>query len=65
VSRTITGLLNPGACNQADYIALQEAGLEFDRIRVDLETKRAGGAAGRAAGTAARRAGLNASGLPD
>jgi glutathione S-transferase len=32
--------LTPGACSLADHIALQEAGLVFDRIRVDLETKR-------------------------
>jgi glutathione S-transferase len=32
--------LTPGACSLADHIALHEAGLEFDRIRVDLETKR-------------------------
>src|SRR5512144_1074322 len=31
--------LTPGACSLADDIALQEAGLVFDRIRVDLETK--------------------------
>ena len=32
--------LTPGACSLADHIALHEAGLEFDRIRVDLATKR-------------------------
>jgi glutathione S-transferase len=32
--------LTPGACSLADHIALCEAGLEFDRIRVDLATKR-------------------------
>jgi glutathione S-transferase len=32
--------LTPGACSLADHIALHEAGLEFDRIRVDLKTKR-------------------------
>jgi len=31
--------LTPGACSPADHIALQEAGLEFDRVRVDLQTK--------------------------
>ncbi len=30
----------PGACSLADHIALNEAGLVFDRIRVDLATKR-------------------------
>jgi glutathione S-transferase len=30
----------PGACSLADHIAMHEAGLAFDRIRVDLETKR-------------------------
>jgi glutathione S-transferase len=32
--------LSPGACSLADHIALHEAGLEFDRVRVDLKTKR-------------------------
>jgi glutathione S-transferase len=32
--------LTPGACSLADHIALHEAGLAFDRIRVDLGTKR-------------------------
>jgi glutathione S-transferase len=32
--------LAPGACSLADHIALHEAGLEFDRIRVDLRAKR-------------------------
>src|ERR671910_741858 len=32
--------LTPGACSLADHIALHEAGLTFDRIRVDLQTKR-------------------------
>jgi glutathione S-transferase len=32
--------LTPGACSLADHIAMHEAGLVFDRIRVDLETKR-------------------------
>ena len=32
--------LSPGACSLADHIALHEAGLEFDRIRVDLKTGR-------------------------
>jgi glutathione S-transferase len=30
---------SPGACSLADHIALHEAGLTFDRIRVDLRTK--------------------------
>jgi glutathione S-transferase len=32
--------LTPGACSLADHIALHEAGFEFDRVRVDLQTKR-------------------------
>jgi glutathione S-transferase len=32
--------LTPGACSLADHIAMCEAGLEFDRVRVDLATKR-------------------------
>ena len=35
--------LAPGSCSLADHIALHEAGLEFDRIRVDLRTKRTEG----------------------
>ena len=34
--------LAPGSCSLADHIALHEAGLEFDRIQVDLRTKRTG-----------------------
>jgi glutathione S-transferase len=30
----------PGACSLADHIALHEAGLEFDRVKVDLKAKR-------------------------
>ena len=30
--------LAPGACSLADHIALHEAGLEFERIRVDIPT---------------------------
>lgn len=32
--------LTPGACSLAEHIALREAGLEFDRVRVDLATGR-------------------------
>ncbi|HSA82206.1 MAG TPA: glutathione binding-like protein [Geminicoccaceae bacterium] len=32
--------LTPGACSLADHIALHEAGLEFDRVQVDLQKKR-------------------------
>jgi glutathione S-transferase len=32
--------LSPGACSLADHIAMHEAGLTFDRIRVDTKTKR-------------------------
>ncbi len=32
--------LTPGACSLADHIAMHEAGLAFDRIRVDLGTRR-------------------------
>ncbi|HEY2178962.1 MAG TPA: glutathione transferase GstA [Caulobacteraceae bacterium] len=32
--------LAPGACSLADHIALHEAGLAFDRIRVDLKAGR-------------------------
>jgi glutathione S-transferase len=30
---------SPGACSLADHIALHEAGMSFDRVRVDLKTK--------------------------
>lgn len=30
---------SPGACSLADHIAMHEAGMTFDRIRVDLKTK--------------------------
>src|SRR5438045_2485934 len=29
---------SPGACSLADHIALHEAGMEFDRAKVDLKT---------------------------
>ncbi|CAL8477912.1 glutathione binding-like protein [Caballeronia sp. S22] len=29
----------PGACSLADHIAMHEAGLNFDRVKVDLKTK--------------------------
>lgn len=32
--------LTPGACSLADHIALHEAGLAFEPVRVDLATKR-------------------------
>ena len=32
--------LSPGACSLADHIALHEAGIEFDRVRVDLKAHR-------------------------
>lgn len=32
--------LSPGACSLADHIALHEAGFTFERVRVDLRTKR-------------------------
>jgi len=32
--------LAPGACSLADHIALHEADIDFDRVRVDLNTKR-------------------------
>jgi glutathione S-transferase len=32
--------LAPGACSLADHIALHEAGLAFEPVRVDLRTRR-------------------------
>ena len=32
--------LSPGACSLADHIALHEAGVDFDRVKVDLKAKR-------------------------
>jgi len=32
--------LAPGACSLADHIAMHEAGLDFDRVKVDLKAKR-------------------------
>ncbi|MGC2039239.1 MAG: glutathione S-transferase, partial [Paraburkholderia caledonica] len=29
---------SPGACSLADHIAMHEAGMDFDRVRVDLKT---------------------------
>ena len=29
----------PGACSLADHIAMHEAGLNFDRVKVDLKAK--------------------------
>jgi glutathione S-transferase len=29
----------PGACSLADHIAMHEAGMDFDRVKVDLKTK--------------------------
>ena len=31
--------LSPGACSLADHIALHEAGIAFERVRVDLKAK--------------------------
>jgi glutathione S-transferase len=35
--------LTPGACSLADHIAMREAGLAFDTVRVDLRTERTEG----------------------
>ncbi|WP_348753299.1 glutathione S-transferase N-terminal domain-containing protein, partial [uncultured Aquincola sp.] len=32
--------LAPGACSLASHIALHEAGIDFDRVTVDLRAKR-------------------------
>ena len=32
--------LAPGACSLADHVALHEAGLNFDHVKVDLKTHR-------------------------
>ncbi|SAK65081.1 glutathione binding-like protein [Caballeronia ptereochthonis] len=31
--------LSPGACSLADHIAMHEAGMKFDRVKVDLKTR--------------------------
>jgi len=31
---------SPGACSLADHIALHEAGLTFERVKVDLKARR-------------------------
>lgn len=31
---------SPGACSLADHIAMHEAGLDFDRVKVDLKARR-------------------------